>query len=170
MRHLSHTVPKIAGQAFARKYIMLGRLVTQWADIVGAELAAKAQPVGTQYRKDGKTSRACITLEIACSSADAAILHYRKDLILARIAQIFGEDWITAIRFVPTALRETQNVRRVRRALQNDEKEQLAQVLRPVSDPDLQERLAALGAAVLQEQARPLDAGARPVRHLGKVQ
>ena len=174
MRHLSHTVPKIAGQAFARKYIMLGRLVTQWADIVGPELAAKAQPVGTQYRKDSRTGKPFITLEIACGSADSTLLHYRKDRILQCVNLIFGDDWISDIRFVPTSLRETPNIRNLKRPLQPDEQENLAAMLDPVADAALQERLAALGAAVLQEQARPLAPalthGARPVRHLGKVQ
>jgi hypothetical protein len=88
MRHLSQAVPKVASQAFARKYIMLGRLVTHWAEIVGADLAAKAQPVGTRYSKrDGKPF---ITLEVACSSAEATILSMRVSLILEKINLGFG--------------------------------------------------------------------------------
>jgi hypothetical protein len=164
-RLISESVPRVAGQAFGRKYIMLGRLVTHWADIVGAEMAMQAQPVAMKYRtakkKDGaakdnkKDSKpAEFTLEIAADSAAATVLRMQVDLILARINQIFGSNWITAIRFVPKATDGQQNNRFIKRPkpLTPDQKQSLSTMVKDVSDPELQERLQRLGAAILQER------------------
>lgn len=154
MRHLSHTVPKVAGQAFSRKYIMLGRLITQWADIVGADMAAKTAPVGTHYMKSGKKSdKPLISLDIAATSTDATLLMYRKDLILERINQVFGQEWVTAIRFVPmTSNRRGIPQRRMTKSLTQDEKSYLSGVLDTVADDDLKARLLSLGTAILQDR------------------
>lgn len=67
-------------------------------------MAAKAQPLKLNYRKPKNPSdKPQATLDIAATSADAALLHYQKDLILERINQLYGEKWVTAIRFVHVA-------------------------------------------------------------------
>ena len=38
LKPLSERIPAIAGQAFSRKFVMLGRILTYWTDIVGADL------------------------------------------------------------------------------------------------------------------------------------
>lgn len=155
LRHLSQTVPRVAGQVFSRKYIMLGRLVTNWSDIVGPELAGKTQPVKIRYYKS-KTGKNASTasLDIAASTADATLLVYRKDLIIERINQIFGDRWITAIRFVPVSANSSPPPRRmsaVKKILTSDQKAYLSDVLDPIKDPDLQEKLRNLGQAILQD-------------------
>ena len=152
LRLLSDVIPGIAGQVFSRKYIMLGRLVTRWDDIVGADLAAKAQPVKMRpYKKEG--NKTLFSLDIATNTADATLLHYRKDLILQRINQIFGADWITAIRFVPKAANGPLRKSATRKApLTADEKTYLSDVLEGVEDPEVRERLRHLGTAILEEK------------------
>lgn len=156
LRLLAETVPKITGQAFSRKYIMIGRLVTRWEDIVGKELAGKTYPDKIRFIKSRKPGvQTAASLDIAASSADATLLHYQKDLILERINQIFGDRWIGAIRFVPMASNEQTPRRRrhlTRKPLTMDEKEHLSGILRSVEDPELLETLRNLGMAVLQDE------------------
>ena len=72
LRLLSETLPKVADKAFSRKYIMLGRLVTQWDDIVGADLAKRTQPVKIRYYKPkNQKEKPKASLDIACASAEA---------------------------------------------------------------------------------------------------
>jgi len=150
-RLISESIPRIAGQVFSRKYIMLGRLVTRWTDIVGADLADKTQPVKIRRFKQRDGSQGT-SLDIAASTANATLLHYRKDLILERINQIFGERLVTAIRFVPIAANEPPLVRRKpRRILTQDQKNHLSGMLDGVKDPDIQERLKTLGTAILTD-------------------
>ncbi|MBU0859859.1 MAG: DUF721 domain-containing protein [Alphaproteobacteria bacterium] len=158
-RLISESVPRVAGQAFGRKYIMLGRLVTHWPDIVGEDMAALVQPIALKYRsgkkKDAKAGDKPteFTLEIATDNAAAMVMRYRTDLILARINQIFGADWITAIRFVPKATDGQRNNRFAKppKPLTPDQKQSLSNMLKDVPDPELQERLQRLGSAIWQD-------------------
>lgn len=161
-RLISESIPKVAGNAFSRKYIMLGRLVTHWRDIVGPDMADKTQPVKIVYYKHKKAGEKAgdapsASLEISASTADATVLHYRKDLILERINQIFGSRWITAIRFVPVASNTAPTLPRRRpRPLTPGQKAYLSGLLDTVEDPEIQERLKNLGSAILQEPGSDL--------------
>lgn len=109
LRLLSETVPFVTGKTFARKYIALGRIVTHWEDVIGSRMAKIAQPLKIHYRKPSQTGqkqkdkKGEATLDIAVSSADSVLLSMQKGLILERINQLFGHNWITDIRFVHTA-------------------------------------------------------------------
>ncbi len=133
---------------------MLGRLVTHWADIVGKDLADRAQPVNIHYRKVPGSKKAEATLEIAASSAEATLLHYRKELILERINQIFAERLVTSLRFVPLAANEgrTKVARTIKRTVSPKDKVDLTNILESIDDPELKERLERLGTSILQER------------------
>lgn len=156
LRLLSESIPGVTGKVFSRKYIMLGRLVTRWQDIVGPDLACKTQPVKIRYIKSRKKDvKATASLDIGCSSADATLLHYQKDLILERINQIFGDRWITAIRFVPVAANAPDGGWKrplPPKPLTTEQKELLSSVLENVKDPDLMAKLKSLGSAILQDR------------------
>lgn len=154
LRLVSKSLPKIAGKVFNRKYIMLGRLVTQWDDIVGPDLAKRTQPVKIRYYKaKNQKDKPKASLDIACSTAEATLLHYQKDLILERINRIFGDSWISAIRFVPMAA-NTQPVipKKRKKALTLNEKTALSNLVQTVEDPEIQEKLKNLGSAILQDK------------------
>jgi hypothetical protein len=133
---------------------MLGRLVTHWPEIVGKDLADRAQPVKIRYRKVPGSNRPEASLDIASTTSEATLLHYRKDLILERINQIFGERLVTALRFVPVASNAAPS--RPRRLLQTPlspaEKEDLANILEHIRDHELKERLEMLGTSILQDR------------------
>lgn len=156
MRPLSEAAARVAGKSFERKYIALGRIVKHWNDIVGESLAGKAQPLKIHYRKREKQEKPDAVLEIAVSSADATLLHYQKDLILERINRIFGESWITAIRFVNAPANVTRPFRRKKTAppLTNEKKKHLSHMLEDVADADIRARLETLGQSILTENAQ----------------
>ena len=156
MRPLSEASARIAGQNFKRKYVALGRIVSHWTDIVGAELACKAQPVKIHYRKYEKSKQPQASLDIAVSSADATLLHYRKDLILERINQIFGERWISAIRFInmPANQLAAKAFKKPEKPLSDDEKQSLQSLLENIVDHDIKARLESLGSEIIKEDRR----------------
>lgn len=153
MRLLSKTVPKVTGQVFQKKYIMLGRIITQWEDIVGKELAMKTQPVKLKFRKTPDKSKQ-FTLEIATSPAEATILQYRVDLILQKLNMVMGESMITAVRFVPVSSNSSRPVvtKRRKQPLDAQEQKYLSKTLENVEDPDIQEKLKSMGAFFLQDR------------------
>lgn len=154
MRPLSEPAARIASQNFSRKYIAIGRIVNHWDDIVGKKLAHKAHPVKIHYRKPKKKGdQASATLEIAAASADATLLHYQKDLILERINQVFGERWITCIRFVATPANTVSGFRKKRASpLTIQEKKALSGVVDTVADDQIRQRLENLGQAIFTHE------------------
>lgn len=153
MRPLSEATARIAGKSFERKYIALGRIVNNWRDIVGAKLADKAQPVKIHYRKSKDKKKPDATLEIAASSADATLLHYQKDLILERINQIFGERWITAIRFVNTPSNtQSKSIKKIKAPLTAAEKKTLSDMVFEIEDDRLRASLEQLGQAIILDE------------------
>lgn len=152
MRPLSESTARIAGQNFERKFIALGRIVSHWTDIVGEDLSQKACPVKIIYHKKPRGSKPDAVLEIACSSAEATLLHYQKDLILERINQIFGERWITAVRFVQNPANNPSSLRKkMQTPLTQREKHTLSSLLSSVEDQDVRARLENLGQAIIME-------------------
>lgn len=152
MKPLSRSVPGLLGKMFERKYIALGRIVTHWTELVGADMGARAVPSRIQYFKaktPGEKSKA--TLEISASSADCAVLVYQKDVLLQKLEHFFGDRWITDIKFLHAEPKSLPKPPKRTKTLTEDEKNYLSQVLEDVEDPDIKERLASLGQSILQE-------------------
>ena len=154
MRRLSESTARVAKTNFSRKYIALGRIVNAWRDIVGADLAEYAQPVKVHYRKkaaSGKGKAIC-TLEVACSGSHATMIHYQKGLILQRISNVFGDDWITDLKFVPSVCAPKKLLRRKRKvkALNTKDKAYLTNSLASIEDNGIKERLESLGKNILE--------------------
>lgn len=152
MKSISRSVPGLLGQVFQRKYIALGRIVTHWKEIVGEDFADRAQPAKIRYYKP-KTpkEKATATLEIAASSADCAVMVYQKDVILQRINQIFGDQWVSDIKFLHIEPKRPAKPPKRTKNLTETEKNHLSQILEAVDDPDIKERLSRLGQSILQE-------------------
>jgi hypothetical protein len=154
MRPISEAASRIAGKSFSRKYIALGRIVSHWNEIVGEDLALKAQPVKIRYQKNDKIpgKKPEAALDIAVSSAEATLLHYQKDLILERINQIFGERWISAIRFVTMPANTViKKARKAKSPLTDGQKNTLSGMLAGITDPEVKARLEELGKEIVTD-------------------
>jgi hypothetical protein len=152
MKALSDSLPKLTREIFSKKFVSLARILAHWDDIVGRDMAVKAQPAKLHYRKakiEGEKSTA--TLDIAVSSADAALLHYQKDLILERMNQIFGERWITGIKFVHVAANlQDKNPTFSSKTPSPAEETAFLEFLAQIEDEDLRKRLEKMGSGVLR--------------------
>jgi hypothetical protein len=152
LRLISDSAPKVADKIFKRKYIALGRIVTRWQDIMGEKMAAQAQPQKIHYRKPRKQGdKPEATLEIATSSANASLLIMQKGMLLEKINYIFGERWITDIKFVhiPSNAALPQKART--KPLTMDEKTRLSQMLGDIEDPELKEKLERMGRSLMED-------------------
>lgn len=169
LKPLSQTLPKVADKAFARKFVLLGRILSSWVDIVGEDLAASSEPQRILFRKAGKAksgmkAKTSATLEIGVSTTQATLLHYRKDLILERLQQKTGSDLITGLRFVPLSAEHAMSAGaafnakdapqgKYKKPVQIDEKS-LSPLLENISDETIKQKLENLGRAVLTKEKR----------------
>ncbi len=152
MRPLSESTARVASKNFSRKYIALGRIIKQWTDVMGEEFAGIAQPIKINYRKAPKGKKATATLDIATTSSYATILPYQKGIILERINKLFGDGWITDIRFVVGNITDPPIIKKkIISPLTHGEKKYLSGVLDQVDDAEFKEKLESLGKAILRE-------------------
>lgn len=153
MKSVSKSVPSLLGKVFERKYIALGRIVTHWKEIVGDDFAERASPAKIHYYKPkNPKEKPKATLDIAASSADCAVLVYQKDLILQRINQIFGDQWVSDIKFLHIEPKRKPKPAKRTKTLTEDKKNHLSQMLATVDDPDVKEILQRMGQSILQEK------------------
>lgn len=153
MRPLSESSARVADKNFSKKYIVLGRVISQWQAIMGDEFASIAQPVKIQYRKIGKEKKTSAILFIATSDANATILTYRKGVILERINALFGQSWITDIKFTPSTIDEKRSKPKTRsKPLTPQEQKYLCETLDGITDPEFKVKLENLGKAFLNDQ------------------
>lgn len=153
MRPVSEATRRVTGHSFSRKYISLGRILSHWEDIVGKDLASKAQPVKLHYKKRKDGAKPDASLDIAVNGAEATLLHYQKDLILERLNNIFGERWINAIRFVSMPSNtQGSRLKKAKAPLTEGQKKHLSSLLDSISDPDIRHKLENLGEALLTEE------------------
>lgn len=157
LRPLSASISNLTSATFSKKFVALGRILNNWNDIIGPEMAIKAQPVKIHYRKPKDArEKPQATLDIAATSADATVLHYQKDLILARINQIFGDSWITAIRFVHGVSNQAAdaniNTLRQSQPLKQADLDRMTECLAEIDDDDIRKRLEKLGQSILRKE------------------
>lgn len=152
LKPISDSVAQLTKSSFSRKFVSLSRILTQWEEIVGEEMAGKTQPAKLHYRKPKAANESPkATLDIAASSADATVLHYQKGLILERINQLFGERWVTDIKFVHVPVESRKTVAKIQPRMPT--KEDLAKLqasLEIVEDEEIKKRLERLGQGVLR--------------------
>ncbi len=153
MKTLSEATARIAGRSFQRKYVALGRIVSNWREIAGPSIADKAQPVKLHYRKSKDGGKPTATLEIAASSADSTKMHYQKGLMLERINQIFGEVWITDIKFVAVVANKVafKKPKKPPTPLTDEEKKTLSGMVLDIEDDGIKNSLLSLGQGILEK-------------------
>ena len=75
------------------------RLLTHWAEIAGANIAAVARPVEVKYGRDGLGA----TLSLLTTGAPAPMLEMQKEKLREKINAVYGYSAISKIRITQTA-------------------------------------------------------------------
>lgn len=75
------------------------RVLTQWAEIAGPEIAAIARPVEVSYGRGGMGA----TLTLLTKGAHAPMLEMQKDQLRTRVNSVYGHEAIKHIRITQTA-------------------------------------------------------------------
>lgn len=155
LKRLSNTVPSVTNKTFKRKYISLGKIITQWREIMGDKLADHAQPLKIHYRKPKrKGDRATATLDIAASSSQCALLIMRKGVLLEKINNIFGEVIVTDIKFIHYHDTKPLKPKPKKIILDEAEKNGISTLLDGIEDTELKQRLGSFGEAMLQDSKK----------------
>lgn len=156
MRALAVLSPALTDPLFRRRGFVEGRIPRDWPQIVGATLARHCAPESLDFprgRRDGAT------LRVVALPGRALEIQHLAPQIIERVNGHFG--WAAVARLtirqgpLPTPPKST---RPSLRPLAQREKTAIRQRVEPIGDPQLRERLAALGEA-LTARTPPSDGG-----------
>ena len=146
-RPLADMIPRCLGETFARQGFASADIVTHWPDIVGAEIAAHAEPMRLQWpRHEGEAAEPA-TLVLRVEGPAAIEIQHLSGVILERVNRFFG--WRAVKRI---AIRQAPLTRRA--APQRpagpsaEEVARRAAALPDIVDEGLRQALARLGAAI----------------------
>ena len=145
---LSLLLGDVFSEAYAKQGFAARELVTRWAEIAGADVAAHSQPLKMQWPRpvEGQPQEPA-TLVLKVEGPTALEIQHKSDLILERVNRFFG--WSAVGRL---ALRQAPLSRRDRpKPPAPPDPEAVAKIadgLRAVEDDQLRAALARLGAAI----------------------
>ncbi|HET7680332.1 MAG TPA: DciA family protein [Xanthobacteraceae bacterium] len=146
-RPLAEFLGVCLSDAFKQQGFASAELVTRWTDIVGPEIAAHAEPMKVQWpRAVGNAAPEPGTLVLRVDGPAAIEIQHLANVILERVNRFFG--WQAVDRL---ALRQAPLSRRGKKAAKAPDPEAAARIaagLPQVTDDELRNALARLGAAV----------------------
>ncbi|MFK7834607.1 MAG: DUF721 domain-containing protein [Sulfitobacter sp.] len=135
------------------------RLLTQWTEIAGPDIAAIAQPVEIGYGRGGMGA----TLTVLTTGANAPMLEMQKEQIRKKVNAVYGYNAIARVRVTQTAASgfaegqvafghkgSGETVKQIDPTL----RQKAAETTQPVADDTLRDALARLGENVLNKTNR----------------
>jgi hypothetical protein len=156
---LRDVVGKAIGQTFKQQGFASAELVTRWTEIVGAEIAARSEPIKIQWTRPVSPSHSSAaggaasgwgqepgTLVLRVDGPAAIEIQHLTGVICERVNRFLG--WRAVARI---ALRQAPLRRAAAKANRIGDPAaaaRLAETLSDVEDDDLRQALARLGAAV----------------------
>jgi len=158
---LRDLVGKAIGDSFRRQGFASAELVTRWTEIVGADIAARSEPIKIQWPRPvatpagGATAAGGFgqgigqelgTLVLRVDGPSAIEIQHLADIIGERVNRFLGWRAIARVALRQAPLRRPS--RKAERAADPAAVARLAATLPDIADDDLRQALARLGAAV----------------------
>ena len=145
---LSLLLSDVFSAAYAKQGFAARELVTRWAEIAGADVAAHSEPRKMQWRRpvEGEVQEPA-TLVLKVDGPMALEIQHKSDLILQRVNRFFGWNAVgrLALRQAPLSRRDQP------KAPSPPDPKSVAKVtetLSSIEDEQLRAALARLGAAI----------------------
>jgi hypothetical protein len=144
---LRDVASRIVGKTFTQQGFASAELVTRWTDIVGAEIAAHSEPIKIQWTRpaDGE-GREPGTLVLRVDGPAAIEIQHLANVICERVNRFLGWRAIARVALRQAPLRRGE--RKVARRTDPIATAQLAASLPDITDENLRQALARLGAAI----------------------
>ncbi len=144
---LRDIVSKTIGETFRKQGFASAELVTRWTENVGADIAARSEPIKIQWQRptDGE-EREPGTLVLRVEGPAAIEIQHSTNVICERVNQFLG--WRAIARI---ALRQAPLRRATRKPARTPDPAavaRLAESLPGIADDELRQALARLGVAV----------------------
>lgn len=152
-RAIGALAPALTKQAIGKRGFTSATILTDWAKIVGAELARQSQPDGLRFprgRRDGGV------LTVRVDGPLATELMHLEPLVIERINGHFGYKAVERLKLIQAPVRRAgaggaaKPPPKPKRVLSEAEEEAIEERVAHIADPELRERLKRLGRAVMR--------------------
>ena len=148
LRKLAELTTEFLADAFKKQGFAATELVTRWKDIVGADIAAHAEPVKLQWPREVNGEQAePATLVLRVEGPASIEIQHQSAVILERINRFFGWQAVGRISLRQAPLSRAKT-RTVPPKLDAAEAARVEATLTDVTDDGLRAALGRLGAAV----------------------
>lgn len=145
-------------QASESRGFAVSRVLTHWAEIVGAEIANMGRPVEVSYGRQGMGA----TLSVLTNGAMAPMLEMQKEIIRERVNTVYGYNAIARVRVTQTAstgfsegkvdfLHNTPAKAQPSAETVKVARDKASELTSPVGDTTLREALEKLGQNILSK-------------------
>jgi hypothetical protein len=145
---LSFLLSGVFSDAFAKQGVAARELVTRWAEIAGADIAAHSEPLKMQWPRpvDGQPQQPA-TLVLRVEGPMALEIQHSSEVILERVNRFFGWSAVgrLALRQAPLSSRDRPEPPP---APDPESVAKVAESLSSIEDEELRAALARLGASI----------------------
>jgi hypothetical protein len=145
---LSVLLSDVFSEVYAKQGFAARELVTRWAEIAGADIAAHSEPLKMQWPRpvEGQPQEPA-TLVLRVEGPMALEIQHSSDVILQRVNRFFGWSAVgkLALRQAPLSRRDRPSPRR---PPDPNAVAEVSETLSAVEDEALRAALARLGAAI----------------------
>lgn len=143
---LAREIERIVKPVYHQHGFTEHRVLTEWAQVVGRELATGSSPKKLTFPK-GKREQGVLHVTVT-SGARALELQHMQPVILERIATYFGYKAIDKIVFLQDSSGHVPAKPRKRKAAAQEPSKQLSALVAPCEDEALKAALLSLGTAI----------------------
>jgi hypothetical protein len=144
-RPLARIVPKVAGKALGKRGMAFGTLITDWATIMGPELARTTLPQKLAFPPG---QREGATLHLKVSGSAALEVQHSEPQLIERINAFFGYQAVERIKLIQGPLPGGPRRPKVQRPMTAEEESSIQRAAQSVEDEGLRDALIRLGRAV----------------------
>ena len=161
-RSVSTYVPRLTRKAFEKYGFATAALLTDWASIVGADVASYTAPERLKWPRDvnaygnveeGMESRPGATLVIRVEGARALDLQYKAPQLIERINAMFGYRAIAELRYIQAPVATSAQTPPPRSIIQQQHVSATSPAVAAVEDEALKAALARLENSIRGSRA-----------------
>lgn len=153
-RPIAASLPKLTAKAIGKHGFTEGSLITEWATIVGSDLAAVSQPEKLAFSRGERVGG---VLHIRVQGGVATELQHLEPMVVERINRHFGYGAVTRLRLIHAPLGRDMPRRRhaasAKTPLDPAQKTALSDLLDAVEDDEMRATLERIGTTILQQEA-----------------
>ncbi len=154
-KRLSSLLPKSTRHVTWKKGNLYSKMLKEWPQIIGKDLATKAVPLESKYLNSQKKSKNKVQVILGVNSAFAPEVHAQSQIITERLNMFFGYNAVENIKLVHKPAethRKEDEAQTPKPELPSTDKHRIDDEITEIEDPELKNALKRLGRAILTRQ------------------